>query len=276
MELTEHLLEAVLNRPMEKASELVLDVEEVYMIGKRVSKITQTCVRFRGLLAYRIITEFVGNWLFVQYQTRVVICDVSTLALPKGFGNSKAEEARLLIQYRLQEVIDKWRYFQKEVLVEGIFKGEEVSKKIRTAMVKEVNCSKHLRKEGENVGVRAKIYSVVAVVERNRGNSNIGNEWMNEQISLITRHRWERKDYKLWSGVIMGAYNPMDVCWTSQNLDTGGLRERILEFVGELTMVLDESKIIRLLRDPSYTTMDEILTQVNQTISPMMTYLEIK
>jgi len=275
MELTEHLLEAVLNRPMEKASELVLDVEEVYMIGKRVSKITQTCVRFRGLLAYRIITEFVGNWLFVQYQTRVVICDVSTLALPKGFGNSKAEEARLLIQYRLQEVIDKWRYFQKEVLVEGIFKGEEVSKKIRTAMVKEINGSKHLRKEGDNVGVRAKIYSVVAVVERNRGNSNIGNEWMNEQISLITRHRWERKDYKLWSGVIMGAYNPMDVCWTSQNLDTGGLRERILEFVGELTMVLDESKIIRLLRDPSYTTMDEILTQVNQTISPMMTYLEI-
>ena len=275
MELTEHLLEAVLNRPMEKASELVLDVEELYMMGKRVSNIKQTCVRFRRLLAYRIMTEFVGKWLFVQYQTRVVICDVSTLALPKGFGNSTAEEARLLIQYRLKEVIDKWRYFQKEVLVEGIFKGEEVSKKIKAAMVKEINGSKYLRKEGDNVGVRAKIYSVVAVVERNRRSSNIGNEWMNEQISLITRHRWERKDYKLWSGVIMGAYNPMGVCWEKRNLDTGGLRERILEFVGELTMVPDESKIIRLLRDSEYTTMAEILTQHSQTISPTMTYLEI-
>ena len=112
----------------------------------------------------------------------------------------------------------------------------------------------------------------MAVVERNRGSSNIGNEWMNEQISLITRHRWERKDYKLWSVMGRGAYRVMDVWWTEKNLDTSGLRKR---FLG-LAEGLRDTEAVRLLRDPSYTTMDEIFTQVNQTISPMMTYLEIK
>lgn len=274
--MAEHVLEAVLNRPMEKPSELVLDLEELYMIGKRISKITQTCVRFRRLLTYRIMTEFLRDWLFIQYQTRVVICEVSTLALQKGFGNSKAAEARLLLESRLKEVTKNWHHFQKKVLVEGIFKGDEVSKTIRAAMLKEIKASKHLRKEEENVEVRAKLYSVVAVVKRSRRSCDISNGWMDEQISLITRHRWERQDYKLWSVIGRGAHNPMDVWWTEKNLDTSGLRQRFLEMSKGLSLMHDESKIVRLLRDTSYTTMDEILMHHNQTISPMMTYLEIE
>ena len=52
-------------------------------------------------------------------------------------------------------------------------------------------------------------------------------------------------------------------------LDTNGLRQRLLQ----LSDLLDE-RMSCLLKDMSYTTLNEILVEYNDTISVVMTYLE--
>lgn len=277
----------ILNSPREEAHELESEFGGVYRFGRWVANIKRTCSRFRRWATdnhYQLLTEFRGEWVFIQYDTRVVICKVITIALPKWNGDSAAEKARMRIQNHVDQVIEDWHHFQKEVVVEGIFEGDEVSETLRDAMYKAIRESAHLRRQAQNVLVTPKISSVVAVaatigdscVLSDEDNYTLRKEWMCEQIRMITRHRKDKADYRLWSVIGKGANNPVDGCWTENNLDTSGLREKFLQYSTLfLDQSCDEGELVRLMRDSQYTTMAEILAQYNQTVSPMMTYLEI-
>ena len=284
----ENLLEKyILNSPKEEAHELESEFGALYRFGRWIANIKRTCSRFRRWATgthYQLLTEFRGEWVFIQYDTRVVICKVITIALPKWNGDWAAEKARMRIQNHVHRVIEGWHHFQQEVVVEGMFEGDEVSETLREAMYKAIRDSAHLRRQAQNVLVTPKISSVVAVaatigdscVLSEEDNYTLRYEWMCEQIRMITRHRQDRADYRMWSVFGKVADNPAGGCWTENNLDTSGLRQKFLQYS---TLFLDpscdECELVRLMRDSQYTTMAEILAQYNQTVSPMMTYLEI-
>ena len=257
----------ILDRDRNSSSNLVLDVQELCKIGRYISGVKQTCRRFNRLFTSALLVEWQGEWLFVQYDTRVVVCKVKTLRLPRGCGQSIAEMARVRLQDRLAELVNKWQHFQREVMVEGLVEEEG---KMRDAMWKEIRSSPHMRREGKGVAVKAKMTSIVAIVDRCRGRRNFGNEWMEEQVAAIGRHRDLKNTLRLWTIIASGvAQFETRKELLELKLDTNGLRQRLLNLYGQL----DEG-VSGLLKDPSYTTLNKILVEYNHNISDVMTYLE--
>jgi hypothetical protein len=267
-QLADELLSGyILDRDRNSSSNLVLDVPELCKFGRYISGVKQTCQRFHRLFTSALLVDLHGEWLFVQYDTRVVVCKVKTLRLPKGFGQSIAEMARIRLQDRLAELITNWQHFQREVMVEGLVDEEG---KMRNAMWKEIKLSPHMRIEGKGVAVKAKLTSIVAIVDRCRGRCNFGNEWMEEQVEAIGRHRDLKNSIRLWTIIARGvAQFETRKELLELKLDTNGLRQRLLQ----LSDLLDE-RMSCLLKDTSYTTLNEILVEYNDTISVVMTYLE--